>query len=570
MGNCCSTQSDQTGLIPNEQFEFEITTYDKDFDHSIKPKKRHFKFSGTSLTSKKKSGSKDIRNPATGEKKTSGGATPSPSISRTNLDDIGTNNNLDTEFVGYGNPSFEPSTPIDELEDKTLATEVKTEENVPETIEGLIHDSEILEQTITGSGKGTTQDSENQNENVAEEVKDTIITLSVRNEPQVVMRRDNIMDSVHKGIRPTSLPVGLPTLKEDSTEMPPLLTPGMRKPSGSLKLKQKRGYANLPLLEFKKLLKDTPSYENEFSPIVSDLLLIKNCSYIFNLYDLEDVDGPNYLGSGGFGVVSKMKHIPSGFIMAIKRVQIRVDAGLQRELAALDDGRKRGSPYIVEYYGSIKHNGEVWIAMELMKESMDKIKITVYDIRKQNIPEHIIKHVSFSICAALNFLKKELKIIHRDVKPSNMLVGEDGSVKICDFGIAGPLIESRAKSKEIGCRPYMAPERLDPNITNYTVQVDVWSFGISIMELMTGVFPYESKFSSYFEQWNEIVLGEPPQVESNGRYSEGLLAFINPCLSKDIKDRPTFDKLLHHDFLNHYDLDSSKKATREWLAQMNI
>ena len=98
----------------------------------------------------------------------------------------------------------------------------------------------------------------------------------------------------------------------------------------------------------------------------------------------------------------------------------------------------------------------------------------------------------------------------------------------------------------------------------------MWSLGISIMELMTGVFPYESKFSSYFEQWNEIVLGEPPQVDSNGRYSEGLLAFINPCLSKDSKDRPTLVKLLNHDFLYDYDMDTSKKITKEWLVKMDI
>ena len=431
MGNCCSTQSDTTGLIPNEQFDRDIITYDKDFDHTIKPKKRYFKFSGTSITGKKKSGGKEIINPATGEKNPSVDPTPSPNTSRTSLADIDTtdnNINLKLRSVGYGNPSFEPSTPVDELRDRTLDNETDTEENVEEKIQN----------------------------SVVEEIKDTISALA---EAQVTFRRDSDPDKENKVIRPTSLPVGLPTLKEDSTELPPLLTPSMRKPSGSLKLKQKRGYGNLPLLEFKKLLKETPSYENEYSPVVSDVLLIKDRTYNFNLSDLKDVDGPNCLGSGGFGVVSKMKHIPSGFIMAIKRVQIRVDAGLQRELAAMESGRKKGSPFIVEYYGSIKDNGEVWIAMELMKESMDKIKIKVYDVKKQFIPEDIIKHVSYSICAALYFLKSELKIIHRDVKPSNMLVGEDGSVKICDFGIAGPLIESRAKSKEIGCRPYMAPRK---------------------------------------------------------------------------------------------------------------
>ncbi|KAI6659279.1 Mitogen-activated protein kinase kinase 4 (MKK4) [Oopsacas minuta] len=545
MGNCCSTASDTTGLIPNEQFDRDIIIYDKEYDPK-KPKKRHFKFSGVSITSKKRSEAKEKRNPATGEKNPSIDATPSPQHS-------------EIETVAFSNPSFKPSTPAQE--DSQL---ISTDNNVNEVIEENKASNDIKEV------------SEENNNDEFTACTDSDVQIPEETDQHVTMRKHFPRDDVIQSNRPNSLPVALPTLREDTADVvtstiSPAMSPGIRKSSVPPKGKPRKGYDKLPKLEFKKfLLKETPSYENEFSPIVSDVLKIKGATYDFALGDLKDVNGSNCLGSGGFGVVSKMKHIPSGCVMAVKRVQIRVDVSLNRELAAMDEGRKKGSPFIVEYYGSIKHDGEVWIAMELMKGSMDKIKIKVYDEKKKYIPEDIIKHVSYSICAALHFLKKELELIHRDVKPSNMLVGEDGSVKICDFGISGPLIESKAKSKEKGCRPYMAPERLDPNIRNYTVQVDVWSFGISVMELMTGVFPYESTFSSYFEQYNEIVLGEPPQMQPNGRYSEGLLSFINPCLSKDWKKRPTFDTLLTHNFLYDYDLDTSKRITREWLEEMNL
>ena len=520
MGNCCSTASDTSGLIPNEHFDRDCITYDKDFDPKEPKKRRTFKFSSSSITGKKRSTGKEKRNPATGEKNPSANATPSP-----NHSNVPTNNE-----IGTLNPAFEPSTPID----------------IPQPINTDTDENDVIENTETSADT------------------DTIPQLDTFNQ-HVTMRQRSLRED--KG-RPTSLPVGLPTLKEHSADMvtstiSPAMSPGFRKIS-------RRGYGTLPPLIFKTITRDTPSYENEFSPIVSEKLVIKSVIYHFIQNDLKDMDGPNCLGSGGFGVVSKMKHIPSGCIMAIKRVQIRVDVSLKRELAAMDEGRKIGSPFIVEYYGSMKHNGEVWIAMELMKASMDAIKIKVYDVKKKFIPEHIIKHVSYSICAALYFLKSKLNIIHRDVKPSNMLVGDDGSIKICDFGISGPLIESIARSKEVGCRPYMAPERLDPNFTNYTTQVDVWSFGISMMELMSGVFPYESKFSTYFEQWNEIVMGEPPQMKPNGRYSESLLSFINPCLSKDSRDRPTFVTLLTHIFLYDYDLDTSKNYTKEWLEEMQL
>jgi len=57
---------------------------------------------------------------------------------------------------------------------------------------------------------------------------------------------------------------------------------------------------------------------------------------------------------------------------------------------------------------------------------------------------------------ALNYLKDNLEIIHRDVKPSNILMDKRGNIKLCDFGISGQLVDSIAKSRDAGCRPYMA------------------------------------------------------------------------------------------------------------------
>lgn len=62
----------------------------------------------------------------------------------------------------------------------------------------------------------------------------------------------------------------------------------------------------------------------------------------------------------------------------------------------------------------------------------------------------------FQVVKALNYLYSTLKVIHRDVKPSNILMNRRGEVKMCDFGISGYLVDSVAKTIDAGCKPYMA------------------------------------------------------------------------------------------------------------------
>jgi len=76
------------------------------------------------------------------------------------------------------------------------------------------------------------------------------------------------------------------------------------------------------------------------------------------------------------------------------------------------------------------------------------------------MPSYLHVQVShFQVIKALDYLHTELKVIHRDVKPSNILINKKGQVKICDFGISGYLVDSVAKTIEAGCKPYMAVSR---------------------------------------------------------------------------------------------------------------
>jgi len=153
----------------------------------------------------------------------------------------------------------------------------------------------------------------------------------------------------------------------------------------------------------------------------------------------------------------------------------------------------------------------------------------------------------------LSYLKEELKIIHRDVKPSNILLDKEGNIKLCDFGISGQLVDSIAQSRDAGCRPYMAPERIDPSSAKgYDIRSDVWSLGISLIEISTGKFPYP-KWNSIFEQLSQVVQGDPPRLHSSPihgyTFTPEFVDFVNTCLIKSELQRPKYARLLKHPFI---------------------
>jgi mitogen-activated protein kinase kinase len=136
-----------------------------------------------------------------------------------------------------------------------------------------------------------------------------------------------------------------------------------------------------------------------------------------------------------------------------------------------------------------------------------------------------------------------------DVKPSNILLNSRGEVKIADFGVSGELINSVANTF-VGTSAYMSvlqlniqPERIQGG--KYSVQSDVWSLGMTMMELVIGKFPFppDGKPLSVFELL-EYIVHEPVPTLPAGKFTPAFESFIARSLIKDPAKRPTPSELL--------------------------
>lgn len=163
------------------------------------------------------------------------------------------------------------------------------------------------------------------------------------------------------------------------------------------------------------------------------------------------------LGTGFGGIVYQSIHAPTGTVMARKVMSSRISSSkiqqsLIAELATLQKCRSKN---IVTFYGAFLSEMQVSLAMELMDVgSLDWVCRTVGPI-----PESILSQIVYEVLTGLVYLHHEHNIMHRDMKPSNILLNSKGEVKLCDFGESIELVNSLAKSL-VGTTGYMAVRAL--------------------------------------------------------------------------------------------------------------
>ncbi|KAK1233157.1 MAP kinase kinase Wis1 [Marasmius sp. AFHP31] len=313
-------------------------------------------------------------------------------------------------------------------------------------------------------------------------------------------------------------------------------------------------------------------------------------SFSINMNQLELYDE---LGRGNYGTVKKVLHKPTNVEMAMKEIRLELDESKLNAIIMELDILHRASVItenIVEFYGAFFVESCVYYCMEYMDAgSLDKLVNNPYGetvtlhpsnpaempltLTWSGVPEPVLARIAHSMVRGLKFLKDDLGVIHRDVKPTNVLVNKKGQVKLCDFGVSGQLEKSLAKTN-IGCQSYMAPERIkgesqgqSPSSTTYTVQSDVWSLGLSIIEIAIGRYPYPPEsYSNVFAQLTAIVHDDPPQLPDE-LYSDQARGWVSRCLRKQPEDRATYGELLDDPWLAQIASDEAGRVDMvQWVS----
>ncbi|CAH2086624.1 unnamed protein product [Euphydryas editha] len=247
----------------------------------------------------------------------------------------------------------------------------------------------------------------------------------------------------------------------------------------------------------------------------------------------------SFVGEGSFGRVFKAKHKDTDAVVALKviRKKGRSSKDLKNLRQECDIQRQLNHPNIIRMIDSFDTESELVVVTEYAEKELHSI------LAKEGcLNEELVKKITWDLVSALYYLHSH-RVLHRDLKPQNVLLDNTGRAKLCDFGLARIMTNATHILTSIKGTPlYMAPELIDEK--PYDHQADLWSLGCIVYELMAGQPPFCT-----MSIWQLVRMIRHKPVQWPSFISPEARSFLQGLLHKDPVKRMSWPEILEHPFI---------------------
>ncbi|GMH41608.1 hypothetical protein BSKO_09518 [Bryopsis sp. KO-2023] len=255
---------------------------------------------------------------------------------------------------------------------------------------------------------------------------------------------------------------------------------------------------------------------------------------------LEDYKVIDLIGEGSFGKVYKARRRFTGQTVAMKFIAKNGKSekdldSLRQEIEILKDLKHDN---IIQMLDSFETKSDFCVVTEFANGELFEV---LED--DQHLPESVCQMIAKQLVAALEYLHRN-RIIHRDMKPQNILLGTNGRVKLCDFGFARAMSRETQMLTSIKGTPlYMAPELVKEQPYDHTV--DLWSLGVILYELFTGQPPF---YTNSIYSLIKIIVHN--RVKYPEHMSQNFRGFLEGLLQKQPNNRMGWPHVKNHPFIS--------------------
>ncbi|NXV76310.1 STK10 kinase, partial [Atlantisia rogersi] len=268
------------------------------------------------------------------------------------------------------------------------------------------------------------------------------------------------------------------------------------------------------------------------------------------------------LGDGAFGKVYKAKNKETGALAAAKVIETKSEDELEDYMVEIEILATCDHRHIVKLLGAFYWDGKLWIMIEFCPGgAVDAVMLEL----DRGLTEPQIQVICRQMLEALHYLHNK-KIIHRDLKAGNVLLTQDGDIKLADFGVSAKNIKTLQKRDSFIGTPYwMAPEVVmceTMKDTPYDYKADIWSLGITLIE-MAQIEPPHHELNP-MRVLLKIAKSDPPTLSCPSKWSLEFRDFLKTALDKNPETRPSAAQLLEHPFVSKV---TSNRALRELVAE---